>query len=294
MNRDPRLERYLNSLEAALKPFPVSDRAEIITEIKSHVLDALDRDPQANLDSILAALGEPETVANRYLLERGLKPTKPPISPIVKWLVIGFLGSIALILAFTIALFTHFSPVVSVDEKENKVTLFGGAIQVDGKENGIKIDERGIHPIEGSAGVSTGQAVSVLFDVGAFEVKPAEGSNFVWSCSGLKDRTVNAETIGETLTLNLRGANGVSCELNVPKGSQFKISGDGGSLDIVEPSFNVDASVENGTISFEADDNSHYKFDVRAEHGSVDSFTSNTEADAFSIKLFVKNGDIEN
>src|SRR6187549_1830430 len=100
MTGDPRLESYLTSLERVLRPFPVSDRAEIITEIKSHVLSALERDPQARLDSVLSALGEPETVANRYLLERGLKPTKTSISPIVKWLIIGFLGTFAMILFF--------------------------------------------------------------------------------------------------------------------------------------------------------------------------------------------------
>jgi uncharacterized membrane protein len=78
MSTDPRLEGYLAKLETVLGPFSASDRAEIIMEIKSHVLAALDRDPNASMDSILAALGEPETVANRYLMERGMKPTKPP------------------------------------------------------------------------------------------------------------------------------------------------------------------------------------------------------------------------
>ena len=97
---DPRLENYLTALDSALKPLSISDRADIVTEIKSHVMSALEREPERALDAILAALGEPETVANRYLIERGQKPSKPSISPAVKWIVIGFLGTFALILLF--------------------------------------------------------------------------------------------------------------------------------------------------------------------------------------------------
>ena len=139
MASDPRLERYLTALERALKPFPVSDRAEVITEIKSHVLAALEHDPQARLDHVLAALGEPEMVANRYLIDRGLKTAKPPISPIVKWLVVGFLTTIAMLFIFLGFLVSQFSPIIKVEEKGDKVAFLGGLIQVNGDEGKFKI-----------------------------------------------------------------------------------------------------------------------------------------------------------
>lgn len=77
MTNDSRLDDYLTKLERLLMLFSVSDRAEIILEIKSHVHSALARDPNTQMDSILSALGEPEFVANRYLMERGMKPAKP-------------------------------------------------------------------------------------------------------------------------------------------------------------------------------------------------------------------------
>lgn len=140
MIRDARLEQYLTSLERALKPFPVSDRADIITEIKSHVQSTLERNPQASLDSLLSALGAPETVANRYLLERGLTTTKPPISPVVKWLVIGFLGTLAMLLIFAGFLVTYFTPILNVDRKKDVVSVMDGIVEINGKSKTIKIN----------------------------------------------------------------------------------------------------------------------------------------------------------
>src|SRR5215217_1399531 len=100
MSDEQKLEQYLSRMESVLKTFPTSDRAEVILEIKSHVYSALESDPNQTMVGILNALGEPEVVANRYLMERGLKPTRPPISPIVKWLVFGFLGTLGLMLIF--------------------------------------------------------------------------------------------------------------------------------------------------------------------------------------------------
>ncbi len=139
MATDPKLESYLSALERALKQLPVSDRADIVTEIKSHVLDALDRDPQKPIDSVLEALGPAESVANRYLLERGQQTVKPPISPVVKWMVIGFLGTLAMIFLFFGLLLFRFSPVLSIDGKNEKVTVLGGLVSIDGKNETVSV-----------------------------------------------------------------------------------------------------------------------------------------------------------
>jgi len=89
MSIPPKLEGYLSLLDKTLGPISISERAEIVTEIKSHVLEAQQRDPSLSLEAILSSLGEPEQVANKYLLERGLKPSKPSTRPFVKWLVAG-------------------------------------------------------------------------------------------------------------------------------------------------------------------------------------------------------------
>jgi predicted membrane protein len=134
MEKNIKLEQYLGKLDKGLGSIPVSEKAEIITEIKSHILDAQAKDDSKKLEDILAAIGEPEFVANRYLIERGLKPMKTPTHPIFKWLIIGFLGTFAIIVLLITVLIWKFTPIMKIHD--DKVTLLGGTIDVD-KESQI-------------------------------------------------------------------------------------------------------------------------------------------------------------
>lgn len=141
---EPKLESYLGALDEALGQIPVSDRADIIIEIKSHVLDAQSRNPNQNLDDILQSLGDPETVAKRYLQERGIQAAKPApvksqasmmwVASTVKWLVIGCVSILGLLILTVALIIWRFTPLVSVDDTQNKVSLGGGIINVTGEK----------------------------------------------------------------------------------------------------------------------------------------------------------------
>lgn len=232
MATDPRLENYLSALERVLAPFPVSDRAEIVTEIKSHVLSALERDPQQSIDSILHAMGAPESVANRYLLERGLKPTKPPISPAVKWIVIGFMGTAAMLLLFVGTLAWKLSPILKIDERAGRVVILGGLIDVNEKEGTVKV---GPMHIEGKKGGWTTYAgnrpvrdreITIRIDDGRLEIVEHEGADFAWNCRGASS-TRGAAMIEtpQAIGLDVHDNHGVRCEIAVPKGVDLSING---------------------------------------------------------------------
>src|SRR5579872_5508182 len=130
MTTEPKLEAYLSALEKALGQIPVSDRADIIIEIKSHVLDAQQRNPAYDLDAILSSIGDADSVAKRYLQERGLQPTKPSssssmtwLATSIKWLVVGLLGIFAIFVIAVAVLIWRFTPLISVDEKTNHVSI---------------------------------------------------------------------------------------------------------------------------------------------------------------------------
>lgn len=263
MNRDPRLERYLISLEGALRAFPVSDRAEIVTEIKSHVMSALERDPAGNLESVLAALGEPEMVANRYLLERGLKPAKPPISPIVKWLIIGFLGTFAMLLIFAGFVMSRFAPLLTVNEAEKKVSILGGLVQVDGFKGKIHFDDDDgedddtVHE-SGSTSVQAGQAVLVKITNGEVNISTDDGTDFGWECDikGFRDRKPDTQIVDARIVLDLSRRDGVECELSIPRGTRFEIDGTNGSIASFDSSapangYEVSLRIVNGNIKKE-------------------------------------------
>jgi hypothetical protein len=297
MNSDPRLERYLTSLEQALKPFPVSDRAEIITEIKSHVLSALERDPQSHLDSILSALGEPETVANRYLLERGMKPAKTSISPIVKWLVIGFLCTFAMILIFIAFVVAHSSSLVKIDGQKGKIELLGGMIDIDGDHKRVSItgtDDKGSE-FAGVGTVKAGQGIGIKFKTGKVEFVNSDGKDFGWSCSadGPPVKDLSTDSSGNAV-LDLTTLKKIKCKFGIPAGVHVSVDGAEGKMDFDAPQFDLAANLDTGKVTFHPDGDDAYKYDMSVTTGKIDEFESSDKPGAHSIKIHVTTGKIEN
>jgi hypothetical protein len=298
---NPKIESYLAILERSLKQLPVSDRAEIVTEIKSHVLSAVERDPNATVDSVLQALGEPETVANRYLAERGQSFVKPSISPIVKWLVVGFLGTFALLLVFAGAVLYRFSPLIKVDNKDH-VTLLGGAIDIDGAE--IKGGHGSWSFSSGSGGFGGGHQVTgraaVLAENGSLLIQAKNGKIHVqnsddaslrWDCridKGKPDPAVHYQE--KAMVLDLTYASGILCDLFVPAKHALKLQMENGKIFVEKPKYGLDVSLTNGKILIQPDPALAYRYDVRVERGVTDEFTSSRRADAIFIKAFVENG----
>ena len=137
MTTEPKLEVYLAELDKYLAQIPVSDRADIIIEIKSHVLDAQTKNPTQDIDTILSSMGDAESVSKRYLQERGLQvltPIKPSsmmwLPASIKWLVIGFLSFISIVVIIVSLLIWRFTPLISVDEANDRVSIGGGLIQI--------------------------------------------------------------------------------------------------------------------------------------------------------------------
>jgi hypothetical protein len=102
-------------------------------------LDAQEKTPDISMKSILASLGEPETVANRYLLERGLKVSKAPRTPMAKWLTIGFLGTLSISVLFLTVLLWKFTPILSIDDENDRVIILGGLIDINGNSGKVSI-----------------------------------------------------------------------------------------------------------------------------------------------------------
>jgi uncharacterized membrane protein len=138
MTTEPKLETYLSELDKYLGQIPVSDRADIIIEIKSHVLQAQEKSPNEDIGLILHSMGEPESVAKRYLQERGLQFSLPKqqsssmmwLPASIKWLVIGFLSFVGIIVIVASLLIWRFTPLISIDDTTNQVTIGNGLIQI--------------------------------------------------------------------------------------------------------------------------------------------------------------------
>lgn len=295
---DPLLERYLAELEQVLRPFPVSDRAEIVTEIKSHVLSTLERDPAANLKGVLTALGDPGAVANRYLLERGLKPIKPPISPIVKWLAIGFIGCFALFLGFLTFVIIRFSPIINVDSDRNHISLLGETFEVKGTASKfmqsfleeLSGDEKNQ---EGSHELTNQQNVSVFFSNGHFDFLNSDSRTLSWECKNRGSRNPGTESTQNELVLDFRSLAFVSCEIYVPKDITLKVQGSNGLVTFENPHYHLDGKFTNGKIKLEPDADLSYRFELEVINGKSDFFSSAKDPESYLIAISLVNGAIE-
>ncbi len=299
---DPRLEAYLVTLERSLRPMSVSDRAEIVTELKSHVLSALARDPEQPLDAILAALGEPQTVANRYLLERGQQPVKPPISPVVKWLVIGFLGTLAMLLLFAAAMVWRFVPLLKVHSNasgsQDRVSLLGGLIDFDGVDpDGVDpvSVEHGSHEYEGSEPIEAPEktALKIKFASGKIELRNSDLKEFTWSCrSTRQDLVPRPVRTGSTVVFDLARIPGVRCDFSVPRKIALELSGVNGKIGIAKPAYALDLTLANGKVELQPDPSLDYKYQLSVGLGKKDEFESSAAKTALPIRIELGNGKI--
>ncbi len=295
MSKDPRIERYLSALEARLRPFSVGDRAEIVTEIKSHILSALERDPQVNLDHVLAALGEPEAVANRYLLERGMKPGKPPISPVVKWLVIGFLGTVAMVLLFSIFLIMKFAPLVTSVGKEEGLEVLNELLDLGNESGEGRFAMKGILSagrFSGDLELGAQRTIAVKFSNVKLETVNADDDTFAWECDGVGAGAPESEVRGGVAELNLLRLIGAKCVLAVPKNAKLSLDGTNAKIELDRPLFNVHARITNGKVEITPEDGVEYKYELKVGRRNKSDFVSSEKPDAYLLHVELNNGRI--
>lgn len=301
---DPKLESYLNALDRALSAFPTSERAEIVTEMKSHVLEALDREPTRNITNVLESIGEPETVANKYLLERGLKPGKPSRSPIVKWLTVGFLGTFGITVLAVLVLLWKFSPILSISD--DRVSILGGTIEIDGKEGTLAVGTtrmaanaigKGARQLKGSKPIPNPGKIGfqLRFTNGKAEVRRSVDETLRWECEyfGDEDSMVVSEK-GPHFGLLAEKAAGVDCEVELPKGMAIDIQGTNGAVEIERPSATTLVKLSNGQVSLNPTDDGKYKYDLKVKVGTISEgfVTSAAGKDVIPVSVDLGNGQI--
>lgn len=283
----------------------MSERAEIITEIKSHILEAERKAPEKSLSAILEDLGSPEQVANRYLMERGLKIAPQPKSrtwaPVVKWLTIGTLGICSLVVVFLMFVIWKFSPVIQIDGDKETVSVLGGLIHIDGKEGKVKIGASTLNgdehaqQFEGKKELKAPEKYSlqINFTNAKLELTNSLGNDLSWTC---KMAGAPGDVFKENktlLTLDLSTALGSKCSLSLPKGMTVALKGANGRLAIEKPRYHLDVLVSNGKVTLLPDPELAYQFDMKVTNGKVDYFPSKEDPKAYKVAIHLTNGVIQ-
>ncbi|MBF0315563.1 MAG: DUF1700 domain-containing protein [Oligoflexia bacterium] len=296
MSTPAKLESYLAKLDKALGPIAISEKADIVTEIRSHVLEAQKHDEGQSLESILDSLGEPEQVANRYLLDRGLKPQKAPKHPIVKWLTIGFLGTLSIITIFILIILWKFTPLVKVDETSGRTIILGGLIDVNEKSGSFKNSDSDSDndQVSGSIDIDLKKTptIEVIFQNGSMELENSNNSQLQWKCKGANSNGL-FEKENARVRLNFKNSSEPKCSLSIPTNVTLVLNGDNGHIDFKKPRYHVSLKLINGTIGISEDPTAKYSYDLHVTSGKTDNFTSTTTNDSYKIEMQLVNGNIE-
>jgi hypothetical protein len=313
------VEIYLRQISDCLAHIPVSQQADIVLEIKSHLDEAIDKNPQRAYSELFTELGTPSEVASRYLESRNLPPipVRQKKSGIhwLRWIVGGGVVSLAMTLLMIVWLINHFTPLISVSDEG--FSLLGGAMTVkeygDGSKvqrhwnsnptgkNFFRIDKKtgdGFNFYWSSKFNAEGakvDAVHVKWIAGRMRISAHKGAEVEVVCRGtihLKDEPVNRDN--SILRINLETSNAeddFDCQLLVPKGIAVNAQGDAGKLDIEEPDFRVDAHLKVGRLVFAPAANVEYRFENAVLSGTTDKFPPSKPEGHF-IKLAVDQGQI--
>ena len=298
-NSQLRIEHYLLQLDRQLQGLTVSQRAEIVTEIKSHILDSMEKDPQRDIEAILADLGQPGVVAERYLSAKGLQPRTSSGRRWLKWLAIGVAGCFAMLLITTMLGVWYLSPLVKVDENTGRVVLLGGLIDVNKRLDKVRIgglevseDMKNSVEVSGEEDLSDKNisVIKIPFNTAKLEVESSSDAIIKWDCKSPTMTSLKTELAAGILTLNLDSLNLAKCEITLPAGIASEFHGVNGHMEVTKPEAPMDIALTNGKVNIQPDKSRVYDFEVHVKNGLQDFFPRANNPDAIKVRVSVVNG----
>jgi len=293
MSIPTKLENYLVKLDKALGPIAISEKADIVTEIRSHVLEAQSRDESQTIESILSALGEPEQVANRYLMERGLKPQKAPAHPIVRWLVIGFLGTLGIFTLFVLIIIWKFTPIIKVDDKAGSVMILGGLIDI--KSSDVKGASKRVKSDSSGSLILTDtkiKRVEVGYPNGDVVFVGTDKNELSWECSGTENSNDYLKKSAEKVEFSFNHSGEIDCTIAIPKGIELFVKAANSDIELSKLHSNTTVVIANGDVKITEDVKSKYSYKLSNVSGDIAKFDSSMDKDAYKIEVGLINGDI--
>jgi hypothetical protein len=299
MNQSLRIEYYLMQLDQLLQALPIGQRAEIITEIKSHIHEVLEKEPQRDIETVLGDLGTPHTVAEKYLAAKGLKVSAPRRGrKVFKWLAIGTVAMFLLVFAGGLAVIWRFSPLIRATQ--HHVTLFNGMIDVNEQLGHVKIGDIEVGnainedtvEISGEEDVS-GKKVKLIkipFNNAKLDVESAQNDKMKWSCKTVGHENPKAQIEAGVLSLNLDVLQAAKCSIALPSGAAAEFRGVNGKMEVKTPQNSMKISLVNGKVDISLDPSKVYDFDVKVKNGLQDFFPHSSDKGAVKVQVDVING----
>lgn len=223
-------------------------------------------------------------------------PAKPPIHSAVKWIIIGFLGTLAMLLIFAGVMIIKFTPLLHINSLKDKIFLLGRLIEVDGKDERLwksdYSDEEWHNTFEGSFPLTSDQSISIKFGNGNFKFLNSHETTLNWNCNVPNSQTRNISPVTQKseVQLDFSFLSKVNCEIIVPQGRKLSINGANGKIKVNEPHFHANIQLTNGIVEIHPDAHQLYRYSLSVTNGRVDPFESSNKTEALFISVHVING----
>ena len=284
---------YLKEVEKYLVDLPILDRNKIISDLNSEILE--NRNILMQPASITADHKRIENGFDAYLVKNSSSSFGKVIFKTLAVMFICFL----LFLTFLIWKFT---PLFEIDEKNQKVTILGGLIDLDGKAGKFIIGNE-VHftvsnytnDLTGSIPTSpSARILNLDFESGKFELETSLTTEVSFECKLSSPPTQEMiKDSNDSINLNFTELEGSNCTIRIPENLKVLARGETAAFELREPLFDIDLALESGNVSISPKNSRTYFYDLTVNSGHLEEFSgSSKESAEHIIRVKLESGNI--
>ena len=284
------INQFLNKAQKYLDDLNITEKSKIISELsielKGQDLSVLDI----------------QNEVNQKRVEHGLAPhNKKKDSNFGSLLIKSFVVITIVFVLFISFLISKFTPVFKIDEKNQRVIILGGLIDIDGKAGKFKVGDDvqfsgSTHKNEFAAKLSLTKAqkeIDVDILSGKYTIKTAKDGVLNIECKLAEVPPADLiKSSSDKISLNFGDLAG-SCDFAIPENKTLTLSAEAAHFMLIKPKFDTEISMDNGHIEIAPDTNHSYQYELFVEEGLIDAFQSDSTNAEYSIKARLDNGTIK-
>jgi hypothetical protein len=282
---------YLMQVEANLNDLPIMAKTKIIEEINS---DIIDKD--------VSELINPLECANLKRIEHGFVKYQREKKFSFTGFILKFFAISTLVFIIGISVLVwKFTPLLKIDEENNKIVILGGLIDIDGKAGKIKIlDEVGFDQNHYTNDFQANIELDIEkdeiisnFKAGTFTLENSKTSELKIECK-LSSQLTKDVIIQESdlIKVNLEEFEGANCVFKIPVDKIDTLMGNEAIINIDRPEFNAYIEINNGKVSIDPEQELDYKYNLNVNEGYIGEFESVETEEAYEILVTIENGSI--
>ena len=285
-------EQFLLQVEHYLNDIPIETRVNLL----SNTISEIEGNPAVMREEPLSFINKMRARHNLTAFRE--KKRNGCLSILFKFMIFICVTS-ALVVGI---LWYKFTPLFRIDEENQKVTILGGVIDLDGRSGKVKIfDEVQFSPknnFDDSFDMSVNlderlDEIRLKFDSGKLTLKTAMDNQLQLKCKISKP--FDSKMINQTdtlLAIDFSKLEGITCEIEIPEDKNFVLEGQDTAVNVIAPLFNLYMDAQNGHIAISPMQEHDYLYDLQVKQGYVGKFKSSKSASATEIQVNLKKGSI--